>query len=299
MVCRDTAGRSDGCRDLPSRHRGGLSSLRRARESCCPRTWGRRSSGFAPAPPAHPSRRSALRAELLSTGAPRARSAPGRHREPFLCLSASEVQLGTVPGNQRRTAGLTVTNAGEGTLSWRLENLPSYVSVTPAAGSTASRSVVSISVGPTDMSPKTYQNLVRVTSDGGEQFVTIRFTITEAAPVRIDLTVGSKTVLVGGVKVALDAPAFIDAKSGRTFVPVRMISEAFGAQVTWNEVQQKVWLEARCDCPAPCSARRPAHRGQDGTGERQGRHTGSSPPHHIKPHLRSHCGSSPRRSVRT
>lgn len=162
---------------------------------------------------------------------------------PFLCLSASEVQLGTVPGNQRRTAGLTVTNAGEGTLSWRLENLPSYVSVTPAAGSTASRSVVSISVGPTDMSPKTYQNMVRVTSDGGEQFITIRFTITEAAPVRIDLTIGSKTVLVGGVKVALDAPAFIDAKSGRTFVPVRMISEAFGAQVTWNEVQQKVWLD--------------------------------------------------------
>ncbi len=162
--------------------------------------------------------------------------------QPFLCLSTTDVQLGTVPGNQHRAAGLTVTNAGEGTLSWRLENLPGYITAEPAAGSTASRSVVSISAGPTDMSPKTYQNLVRVTSDGGEQFITIRFTITEAAPVRIDLTVGSKTVLVGGVKVALDAPSFIDAKSGRTFVPIRMISEAFGAQVTWNEVQQKVWL---------------------------------------------------------
>jgi hypothetical protein len=163
--------------------------------------------------------------------------------EPFLCLSTTDVQLGTVPGNQRRTSSLTVTNAGEGTLSWRLENLPSYLTATPAAGSTVARSVVSLSVGPTDMSPKTYQNLVRVTSDGGEQFVTIRFEITEAAPVRIELPVGSKTVLVGGVKVALDAPAFIDAKIGRMFVPVRMISEAFGAQVTWNEAQQKVWLK--------------------------------------------------------
>lgn len=161
----------------------------------------------------------------------------------FLALSTTEVQLGNVPGNQHRTSSLTVTNAGEGTLSWRLENLPAYLTVEPAAGSTVTRSVVSISVGPTDMSPKTYQNLVRVTSDGGEQFVTIHFAITEAASVRIELAIGSKTVLVGGVKVALDAPAFIDAKSGRTFVPIRMISEAFGAQVTWNEAQQKVWLK--------------------------------------------------------
>ena len=73
--------------------------------------------------------------------------------------------------------------------------------------------------------------------------MTVHFAITDAALLRVDLTVGLKTVLVGGTKVALDAPAFIDAKSGRTFVPVRMISEAFGAQVTWNEVQQKVWLK--------------------------------------------------------
>jgi hypothetical protein len=162
--------------------------------------------------------------------------------KPFLCLSTTDVQLGMVPGNQHRASSLTVTNAGEGMLSWRLENLPGYVTAEPAAGSTGARSVVSISVGPTDMSPKTYQNLVRVTSDGGEQFVTVRFAITEPAPVRIELAIGSRTALVGGVKVVLDAPAFIDAKSGRTFVPVRVISEAFGALVTWNEAQQKVWL---------------------------------------------------------
>jgi len=163
--------------------------------------------------------------------------------EPFLCLSETEVQLGSVPGNQRRSASLTVTNAGEGTMSWRLENLPGYVTAEPAAGSTASRSVVNLSVGPTDMSPKTYQNLVRVTSDGGQQFVTIRFAIGEAAPVHIELPVGSKTALVGGVKTVLDAPAFIDAKTGRTFVPVRFIGESFGAKVTWNEPLQKVWLQ--------------------------------------------------------
>jgi hypothetical protein len=163
--------------------------------------------------------------------------------EPFLCLSTTEIQLGTVPGNQRRAASLTVTNAGEGTLSWRLENLPAYLTAEPAVGNTADKSVASIAVGPTDMSPTTYQNLVRVTSDGGEQFITIRFEITEVAPVLIELHIGSKTALVGGVKIALDAPAFIDAKTGRTFVPVRFIGESFGAKVTWNEALQKVWLQ--------------------------------------------------------
>ncbi|MHB8107441.1 MAG: stalk domain-containing protein [Candidatus Cryosericum sp.] len=163
--------------------------------------------------------------------------------ESFLSLSTTDVKLGSVPGNQRRAVSLTVTNAGEGTLSWRIENLPSYVTAEPAAGNTTARSTASVSVGPTDMSTKTYQNLVRVTSNGGELFVTIRFEITAPAALQISLTVGSKTALVGGVKMALDAPAFIDAKTGRTFVPIRMISEAFGAQVTWNEAQQKVWLK--------------------------------------------------------
>lgn len=163
--------------------------------------------------------------------------------EPFLCLSTADVQLGTVPANQRRTSSLTVTNAGEGTLSWRLESLPAYLIAEPASGSTASRSVVSISVGPTDMSSRVYQNLVRVTSDGGEQFVTVHFQITAAALMRMDLPVGSKTAMVGGVKVTLDAPAFIDAKTGRTFVPVRFIGESFGAKVTWNAALQKVWLQ--------------------------------------------------------
>jgi hypothetical protein len=163
--------------------------------------------------------------------------------QPFLCLSSTDVQLGRIPANQRRVSSLTVTNAGEGTLSWRIENLPGYLTAGPAAGSTTTKTAVSLSVGPTDMSARTYQNLVRVTSNGGEQFVTIRFEIMAPAPVRIELPVGSKTALVGDVKVALDAPAFIDAASGRTFVPIRMISEAFGAQVTWDQAQQKVWLK--------------------------------------------------------
>lgn len=49
----------------------------------------------------------------------------------------------------------------------------------------------------------------------------------------IQITLGSKTVLVNGKTTALDAPA--EYKQGRTFVPLRLISEALGKNVFYSE----------------------------------------------------------------
>lgn len=56
-------------------------------------------------------------------------------------------------------------------------------------------------------------------------------TITHAGK-EIKITLGSKTVLVNGKKTALDAPA--EYKQGRTFVPLRVISETLGKKVFYN-----------------------------------------------------------------
>lgn len=48
----------------------------------------------------------------------------------------------------------------------------------------------------------------------------------------VELTIGSKTMLVNGKKVKLDAPAEI--KDQRTFVPLRAIAEAFGKKVEYS-----------------------------------------------------------------
>lgn len=47
------------------------------------------------------------------------------------------------------------------------------------------------------------------------------------------LKIGSTSALVNGKKVTLDVPAEIS--KGRTLVPIRFISESFGAQVSWNQ----------------------------------------------------------------
>ena len=49
---------------------------------------------------------------------------------------------------------------------------------------------------------------------------------------KVVITVGSKTMLVDGEKVLLDAVPIVI--SGRTLVPVRAIAEGLGAIVSWD-----------------------------------------------------------------
>jgi len=50
----------------------------------------------------------------------------------------------------------------------------------------------------------------------------------------VKLVVGSNSAVVNENVTTLDAPPFIDPKTNRTLVPVRFISEAFGADVQWD-----------------------------------------------------------------
>lgn len=56
----------------------------------------------------------------------------------------------------------------------------------------------------------------------------------------VELTIGSKTMLVNGKKVKLDAPAEI--KDQRTFVPLRAIAEAFGKRVEYSNDYRAVCI---------------------------------------------------------
>lgn len=65
----------------------------------------------------------------------------------------------------------------------------------------------------------------------------------------IKITLGSKTILVNGKKAALDAPA--EYKQGRTFVPIRLISETLGKKVFYSRgiivISQKAILNPTQD----------------------------------------------------
>jgi hypothetical protein len=56
----------------------------------------------------------------------------------------------------------------------------------------------------------------------------------------IKLTIGASTATMNGKTLTLNAPAKL--LNGRTFVPLRFISEALGVAVEWDNVNQFVWI---------------------------------------------------------
>ncbi|MBQ9133988.1 MAG: family 43 glycosylhydrolase [Clostridia bacterium] len=54
------------------------------------------------------------------------------------------------------------------------------------------------------------------------------------ADTTIEITVGASVAKINGADTKLDAPAYIDPASNRTYLPVRFVAEALGAKVSWD-----------------------------------------------------------------
>lgn len=74
----------------------------------------------------------------------------------------------------------------------------------------------------------------------------------------VSLTVGETTMKVNSKNVALDVPAKV--VDGRTLVPVRAVSEAFGCQVGWNSTLNRVHIS---DAPTLSELRVPSFFGEE------------------------------------
>ncbi|HOR47529.1 MAG TPA: copper amine oxidase N-terminal domain-containing protein, partial [Caldisericia bacterium] len=61
----------------------------------------------------------------------------------------------------------------------------------------------------------------------------------------IFLWVGRDYAISGGTMVQLDAPPII--QGGRTYIPVRFVSEQLGAQVTWDGKNRIVTVKLKMD----------------------------------------------------
>jgi len=163
--------------------------------------------------------------------------------EPTAAVAPEALNLGSIPVNQARSTTFAIMNLGAGSLDWRIESVPGYVAVTPQTGS--GNATVTVRVEGDSLGKGPYQSLLKVVTSGGDQVLTLHFSVADAAPVRIALTVAKTTATVGGVTVKLDAAPYIDKASGRTMVPMRFIGEAFGATVTWDAPTRRVFVETK------------------------------------------------------
>jgi hypothetical protein len=62
----------------------------------------------------------------------------------------------------------------------------------------------------------------------------------KAETTQITLFFGKVSAIVNSKEINLDVPVIIDKTCNRTLVPLRFISEAFGAKVKWNAISKEV-----------------------------------------------------------
>lgn len=73
-----------------------------------------------------------------------------------------------------------------------------------------------------------------------KQLVTIKGKNEKDEDITILITIGAAYSSVNGENIKLDSPAFIE--NDRTYTPIRFISEQLGANVEWNESEQKITI---------------------------------------------------------
>jgi thiol-disulfide isomerase/thioredoxin len=80
---------------------------------------------------------------------------------------------------------------------------------------------------------------IMFTSNGGNQEIDIHFVVSKESVV-IQFQIGNKTVLINNKPKTMDAAPFI--LNGRTVVPIRVIAEAFGAEIQWEGSTQTITI---------------------------------------------------------
>ncbi len=95
----------------------------------------------------------------------------------------------------------------------------------------------------TDSSNKGKTITVKITAiceNGQQTSADLSVTVSTQNTTNISLWIGKNTALINGVQTTLAVPPTI--VEGKTLVPVRFISEAFGAKVSWDQKEQKIEL---------------------------------------------------------
>ncbi len=70
----------------------------------------------------------------------------------------------------------------------------------------------------------------------------------------LQMTVGSKRMVLNGKEVTIDSAPEI--RNGQTFVPVRVVSDALGASITWDQVNRHVTITGKVE-PKPETPKEP------------------------------------------
>lgn len=136
---------------------------------------------------------------------------------------------------EKKEIPFSFTNAGVGKLDLQLamtKEIPWMTfSVKSAALLKDQKKTITVILDTANANPGVYDTILKITSNGGSFDIPCHIEIIREKIV-IVLQIGNKTAEVQGKSVTVDPPPYI--RNGATLVPLRFISEAFGAVIDWQ-----------------------------------------------------------------
>ena len=163
---------------------------------------------------------------------------------PFACLSASPDTLafGLVKRGNEKTIAVYVLSEIDTKVSiassqaW-ITFSPKEVSLKAGVSATLIFKIHASSLPPAS---KLSANIIIKSDTAFCDTLTIPVTVETEENITIKLRIDSKSATINGQERALDAPPKI--MGGRTMVPLRFISEAFGCNIEWDAKQQRIGI---------------------------------------------------------
>ncbi len=160
--------------------------------------------------------------------------------------TAELIKVKMEKGGQSPSYTMTWSNTGETmmTINWRVDykNGADWILVSPitATLTPGQDGKFSFSFDISNLSVGIYKAELIFSHELGTHTIPIEMTVQAPGIKVVELWIGSDIMRVNGETIRLDAPPQI--VSGRTVVPVRAISEAFGAKVSWDGSEKKVTI---------------------------------------------------------
>lgn len=163
---------------------------------------------------------------------------------PKLFVDPLTLDFGIVKERAKKTMTLHLHNMGRKNLYGSVFTNSIFFSVNPTRFM-ANEQAITITLLPAKIKNGAYTDTLKVQTNGGNQDIPILYNI--AFPVmNIKLCTGVGTAEINGKLIPYDpanpkiSPFIVN---GRTMVPLRFISEAFGAEIFWESFTKKIYLK--------------------------------------------------------
>ncbi len=162
-----------------------------------------------------------------------------KEMSPILEVNADDLENGRwhidARAGEKFETSIVVENVGKGRLEGNisLKNKSNWLSLSHEQFALlgGQRRTITATIDTDNLSSGQHEETIVIESNGGSEIIEIQLLIS-AEEIVIVLQIGSSNATVSGNPVTVDPPPYI--KEGTTLVPLRFISEAFGADIEWN-----------------------------------------------------------------